>query len=167
MEIHSCPTCLTIFQSRRNLEKHKCLIRFCGPGETADLFVRDEGEMARMTKTLKLFGSSYRQIIAFCSSTKTVMPGVYPFFFTPRGHELLPVLSKIGCDSDCYSFLKKAAQECPVKLPKSLRIQVGENLLRIGPEVLLPRSKRHMKSLSIIDKKSYVLVEKKVRLKFL
>ena len=159
---HSCPKCLTKFKNKKCLRQHKCLITLCLPGEEPDFFLRDEGEVTRLTKTMKMFGTSYSKIASFCNATRTVIPGIYPLFFCPQGQNSLPVLRKIGCVGDSYEYVKAAAKETPLKLPKVLKIQIGKQILRVGPELLMPKSSKHLEGFSTIDKQSHFLVVKKV-----
>ena len=159
---HCCPTCLTKFKRKKGLNQHKCLLTLCLPGEDPDLHLRDEGEVTRLTKTMKMFGSSYSQIIRFCQITRTVVPGIYPPFFCPPGQNSLPLLNKIGCVNQSYEYVKAAAKEGPVKLQKELKIQVGDQLLRVGPELLLPKSSKQLEGFTTIDKQSHFLIVSKV-----
>jgi hypothetical protein len=159
---HSCPTCLFSFKKKKALRQHRCLVKLCSPGESPDLFLRDEGELSRLSKSVGMFRSSVSQIFKFCQTTKTVMPGLFPLFFCPQGQNSLPILSKIGCVSDSYGLLRTAAQEGPVRIPRSLNIQVGGNLLKVDSDLLMPKSNQHMHGFTIIENHSHFIILKKV-----
>ena len=160
---HSCPTCLFRFTRLKGLKQHCCLVKICSSEETANLVVREEGELTRLSKSATMFGSSVQQVFKLCQATKTCMPGLFPLFFCPQGQNSLPILQKIGSVSESYDLLKKAAQEGPVRLPKSLNIKMNGVVLRIDSALLTPKSSQHLRGLKVIENQNYFLVVKEVR----
>ena len=147
-----CETCLFPYKNKRVLKKHRCLITIVE--EEPDFFIRDEEELSRLMKAVKHFGSSGRNLIRFCESTKSVAPGLYPMFFPSQSKNSYPNLIDFGSVGDSYSLLMTAAREGPVKLRKSLKIKSGDKVFLFHSSLLLPSGNQKLKSFNIIDKNS-------------
>ena len=76
----------------------------------------------------------------------------------------MPMLAKLGCIEDSYRKLRDLVQNEPVRLARSLKIALDDNIFLIRKN-LVPTSKYWLErfSLQVIEQKDHVTVIRKVR----
>ena len=153
----TCETCLTSFKVQRYLSQHRCPITICGAGESPDMIVRPNDHVKMLLNSHLKKRNSTRQLLLMSHNTCSALPGLAPLFF-PSKHTP-PVLHQLGCAENSYHLLRAAAQEGPVRLYKTLKIELDQKILRISNN-LIPTNKtklNHMK-LKVVEKQDHVII---------
>jgi hypothetical protein len=152
-----CSICLMEFKNEKCFKLHKCQLTLCEPDDEPNLEVRGEEEQNRLLGALMHSSQSMRQLLMFSDMSGTAVPGVAPLFFPTR--HIPPIMERLGCTKDCYTLLRVAALEGPVKLRKCLKIKIEGAVIKIKNN-LLPTSSSELKrkGLTVVDKGDHIFV---------
>ena len=156
-----CSDCWVQFKTKKSLQQHvksRCSIVPCPNGTKPDLIVRSREEAQQLFNICTMSGDHpcYYDLLKNCDLTCTAVPRLSPLFFP--NNRSPPILSQIGCVENSYTHLQQAAREGPVRLRKSIIVQLFSSVFKVSDSLLPTPQQLKRKGLKMEDYEDHVIV---------